>query len=196
MSTKGALLSAKRTVKKRMLLSEFIEGGSAAVAAYNPNALPMYKQDFESMQPGRKKVRRVDRHDAAETQKPQPPTNGPGANGVVGKNYNITQYVMARANDDYKHLMADPRKELLKYNESSKGAPDLFGNAYAKTQPQTLLAAQTFEEEIREEAEALGQSGPTETKRVEDYAGRTATNQFGHVDTSQLESIEQAKRAQ
>jgi hypothetical protein len=41
----------------------------------------------------------------------------------------------------------DPREALLKMNEVAKKDPIFFGGAYAKTQPQTLLHDESFEQE-------------------------------------------------
>jgi hypothetical protein len=44
----------------------------------------------------------------------------------------------------------DPREALLKVDAIAKADPIYFGNAYAATQPQTVLYTQTFEEEQEE----------------------------------------------
>lgn len=125
-----------------------------------------------------KRKRKLERQDAVASKKPQPAPQGPVQ---MGSSWNLAKFVMrGRTVRHIGHILLQPppprrsfarthscacllhsvaqedaRAELLKYADKAAAKPDFVGRAYRQTQPQTLLAEKTLEEEA-EEAEKEG----------------------------------------
>ncbi len=79
---------------------------------------------------------------------PEKPSNqGPGKR--ENTSFFFTNYVMnGRAMDNSR--IEDPREALLKMDALTKQDPKFLGRAYQGSQPKTILAEKTFEEEQEE----------------------------------------------
>ncbi|KAL7687997.1 putative forkhead-associated (FHA) domain, SMAD/FHA domain superfamily [Plasmopara halstedii] len=142
-STKGVLLSATKKLKVQSHESGVRIDGAGKV--YNPNALPMYRD--ESAGSHKRKYDKV-RADPKKSRAPEKPLTGPGMGGKISGSSTFTQYFMSS------HIRSsfreeDPREALLKYAEKAETDPQFLGAAYKKEKldPRYELAKQTLEEE-------------------------------------------------
>jgi WD40 repeat protein len=141
MSKKGALLSAKKAPKREKDPTDFCVVGEI----YNPLALPMFRNDNPHQKTGKKVAMLKDPKIAKIPEKPT--AQGPGKR--ENTSFFFTNYVMnGRAMDNTR--LEDPREALLKMDAVAKSDPIYLGRAYQHSQPKTILADKTFEEEQEE----------------------------------------------
>lgn len=135
-SKKGALLSAARAPKREKDPTDYAIVGEIIT----PHALPLFKKD-NSM-----KKRNLERKEAALAHVPARPVTVDAPKKDVNTSFFFTKYVMeGKTKSDLRS--EDPREALLKYNDITTKDPIYFGGAYGKTQPKSVLAEQTYEEE-------------------------------------------------
>mmetsp|Transcript_14144 Transcript_14144/g.21160 ORF Transcript_14144/g.21160 Transcript_14144/m.21160 type:complete len:777 (-) Transcript_14144:162-2492(-) len=138
LSQKGAVLTAGRNPKRLKDPSDYAAVGEI----YNPNALPMYKEENASEARIRKAAIRRD-----PVISKIPERTGAGATKQAeNTSFFFTQYVMEGRKADMSHR-EDPREALLKLDDIAKKDPIFFGSAYASTQPKTQLHDESFEQE-------------------------------------------------
>ncbi|GMF34762.1 unnamed protein product [Phytophthora lilii] len=142
-STKGVLLSA--TKKLKVPSTDFGVRIDGAGKVYNPNALPMYRDETSG---SRKRKYEKIRADPKKSHAPERPITGPGMGGKISGSTTFTQYFMSS------HIKSsfreeDPREAILKYAKKAETDPQFLGAAYgkAKLDPRYKLAKQTLEEE-------------------------------------------------
>eukprot|EP00644_Phytophthora_capsici_P006265 jgi/Phyca11/549445/estExt2_Genewise1Plus.C_PHYCAscaffold_320266 len=142
-STKGVLLSATKKLKVKSEDSGVRIDGAGKV--YNPNALPMYRDETSGSR--KRKYEKV-RADPKKSHAPEKPLTGPGMGGKISNSTTFTQYFMSS------HIKSsfreeDPRAAILKYAKEAEKDPQFLGAAYKKEKldPRYQLAKQTLEEE-------------------------------------------------
>lgn len=135
-SVKGAVVTASRAPKREKDPSDHTAVGEI----YNPNALPMYKQ--ESLQDARRR-KAEKRKDPVISKIPEKPGRGKNADN---QSFFFTKYVMEGRSKDTTG-MEDPREALLKMEKLAEKDPIFFGRAYAENQPVRELHGETFEQE-------------------------------------------------
>jgi WD repeat-containing protein 70 len=134
-SRKGVLLAASKAPKREKDPTDYAIVGEI----HNPHALPMYRKDNSHTK--RAVERRADaKAHAPERQLSTGPLKAPN------NSFFFTQFVMQGKVKDSKRS-EDPREALLKYNDMTDKDPMFLGRAYEGTQPKTLMAEQTYEEE-------------------------------------------------
>eukprot|EP00938_MAST-03A_sp_MAST-3A-sp1_P002984 g2984.t1 len=139
-SIKGVVMMASRRPKKRKVVSaaaidEILGGGTIA----NPDALPEY-----SNMPSRAKQSNLDRRDAKKSKKPYAPKREEQYERYMNRNYNDIMKIQ-KERRAAKFLDKDPRAQLLKY--ASEKNDGVFTSAWSDTQPKTVLATKTLEQE-------------------------------------------------
>lgn len=147
----GALLGVKRRPKMRS--NPFgIEELPGGVTADVPIFMPEDKDEdyYELDEPKRqylawKEAKNRIRRDPVKTKLPQMPIRGQGYGGRVGKSAN-THLVQGMYEGQAALRMQDPREALLKYADKAEKDPR-WTNVYAKTQPKTIYAKETGDEE-------------------------------------------------
>ena len=155
LSRNGALLSAPRAKPRREAVGlggDFAAGaGIAAIderTIVNPHALPMYAQD------DKKRKYSMIRNDDKLSRRPEMPLNGPGmqgrSQGGGGAGTHATWYMNNMREKRVKNLRdQDPREELLKYADATKGA-ELTRGAYGDDALRPQLAQRTAEQEEKD----------------------------------------------
>ena len=165
-STRGALLAADGMVGAGAARRPRSNGAVVATAAaqgavHNPHALPMYKANLEQERAWGRQRRDQARKDPLRSRRPQLPGSGEGGAVDEGKASGIrnaysssfTQHFMQNRVSQAGPTLReqDPREVLLSYNGASSGA-QFTGRAYSATQPRTLLASKTAEQEAADAA--------------------------------------------
>jgi WD40 repeat protein len=148
-STKGVLLSVNKAPPRSKSNSAVDFSNGCVGEIYTPHALPMFKDDFASKMKGQgeksvaSKARAPDNsHLLAKSAQQQQLAAVP----VVSQ---VTKYIVS--GHKVENLRAeDPREALLKMAEKAKDGM-YMGGAYGKTQPTTILAAKTIEQEQEEQ---------------------------------------------
>ena len=139
-SVKGAVMMTSRPLpKKRKLDSAAIDEILAGGTIVNPNALPEY-----SNMPSQVSKQTLARRDPKKSKKPYAPQREAKFDRYMKKNHNDIMAIQ-KERRAAKYLDNDPRAELLKYADKTDGG--VFTNAWAKTQPKTVLASKTLEQE-------------------------------------------------
>ncbi|TMW55968.1 hypothetical protein Poli38472_008616 [Pythium oligandrum] len=145
-STKGVLLSA--TKKLKVQSADFGVRVDGVGEIYNPNSLPMYREDMT-----RKRKSTTARPDAKRSKAPEKPLTGPGAGGRISGSATFTQYFMSNHIKGSSFREEDPREAILKYAKQAEQDPQFTARAYANSQPSQKmdkryqLAERTLEEE-------------------------------------------------
>lgn len=138
MSTKGALMSSRKAPRRTVDPSDFAIGEIIV-----PNALPMFREDTNSMNKHLKRVAEL--KDPVTAKIPEKPSSsGPGSR--MNTSFFFTEYATKGKKLDNTRS-EDPRAALLKYAEDAKANPHFLGKAYETTQPKTQLSDKTFEQE-------------------------------------------------
>ncbi|KAJ3329494.1 hypothetical protein HDU76_007809, partial [Blyttiomyces sp. JEL0837] len=150
-SLAGAKLCAGKAGKAKAVDDISYVDTDAAQVILNPHALPMYKEDF-----GRKTKRKISklRSDPVATRKPDQPLSGPGRGGKVGTS--LTQHMLKSIIKD-ESRMQDPREAILRHAEAAAAQPYWIDPAYKATQPENVMAAAVYENELEEEIAAKKQ---------------------------------------
>lgn len=139
---KGAVLSSQRAPARSKDPSDFAIVGEII----NPLALPLYRKDNHPAQERKRKAQEL--KDPTLAKIPEKPLKqGPGSR--PNTSFFFTNYVMDNQAGKLKPDIRseDPREALLKYADVAKDDPRFLGRAYAASQPKSVLAQTTFEEE-------------------------------------------------
>lgn len=147
----GALMGVKRRARVRS--NPFgIEELPGGVTADVPIFMPEDKDEdyYELDEPKRqylawKEAKNRIRRDPVKTKLPQMPIRGQGYGGRVGKSAN-THLVQGMYEGQAALRMQDPREALLKYADKAEKDPR-WTSVYAKTQPKTIYAKETGDDE-------------------------------------------------
>lgn len=146
LSKKGVLLSADRAPPRKKDPSDFIQHVGEI---YAPHALPMFKEDMQSKLSGKRKG----------GPNAKVPEKGAG-NGQFSHVKEVvsegTKFILSgRKVDSVSMREENPRDALIKQQQGALGDVAAYvGNAYKETQPDSILASKTFEQE-EEELRAL-----------------------------------------
>ncbi|CAH7672113.1 WD40-repeat-containing domain protein [Phakopsora pachyrhizi] len=149
-STKGALLSLSKSSATSSSRHQIESGVSLDRPIITPYALPMFKNEDQTVAGGRagKRRRERERQDPVKTLKPMPPLNGPGKGGRVGAS--ATQHVVqGLVKDSIRH--EDPREALLKFAQEHEGESSKYTAAWDKTMPKPIFDERLLEDEEEEE---------------------------------------------
>jgi hypothetical protein len=141
LSTKGALLSTARTVRKADGLSELLASRAPLGSIgdiITPHALPMFREEH-------KRKREQDRQDPVKSRRPEPPAAGIKTGGQTSVSFNFQQYV-AKGTIKNKNIAGrDPREELFKYTEGKSYTSAAYDGEETK-----ILTEKTVEQEEEE----------------------------------------------
>lgn len=134
-SKKGVLLAATKAPKREKDPTDYAIVGEIV----NPHALPLYRAENSL------KKRAVERRADAKAHVPERQLST-GPLKAPNNSFFFTKFVMQDKVKDSKRS-EDPREALLKYNDMTTKDPMFLGRAYEATQPQTMMAQETYEEE-------------------------------------------------
>jgi len=141
LSTKGALLSTARSVRKADGLSELLASRAPLGSMgdiITPHALPMFRDEH-------KRNREEDRQDPVKSRRPEPPAAGIKTGGQTSVSVNFQQYV-AKGTIKTKNIAGrDPREELFKYTEGKSYTSAAYDGEETK-----ILTEKTVEQEEEE----------------------------------------------
>ena len=159
LSTRGALLSLGRRPRAESNADYTVQ---ATPEIFNPNALPMYRQQWPGGGGGKRKAP-VDA--SIRTAKSFKPDTGQtavakGAQGKLGSTGGtlLTQYIMKHQGQLKNPGEEDVRASILRH-AGKEDEMSLFTKAYATTQPQKIYAKEEEEEEEDGGGAAVGAQG-------------------------------------
>ncbi|CAL8321796.1 unnamed protein product [Lota lota] len=109
-----------------------------------PHALPMFR---EARQRSTRKQLEKDRLDPMKSNKPEPPVSGPGRGGrVAAHGGTLSSFIVKNIALD-KTDDSNPREAILRHAKEASENPYWVAPAYSKTQPETLFAEDSEEDE-------------------------------------------------
>ncbi|XP_053709793.1 WD repeat-containing protein 70 [Synchiropus splendidus] len=112
-----------------------------------PHALPMFR---EARQRSTRKQLEKDRLDPKKSHKPEPPVSGPGRGGrVAAHGGTLSSFIVKNIALD-KTDDSNPREAILRHAKEASENPFWIAPAYKKTQPVTLFAENSDEDEEAE----------------------------------------------
>ncbi|KAM9820131.1 WD repeat-containing protein 70 [Neosynchiropus ocellatus] len=112
-----------------------------------PHALPMFR---EARQRSTRKQLEKDRLDPKKSHKPEPPVSGPGRGGrVAAHGGTLSSFIVKNIALD-KTDDSNPREAILRHAKAASENPFWIAPAYKKTQPVTLFAEESDEDEEAE----------------------------------------------
>lgn len=130
LSHNGILMGLHKDYRKKKIEGYVVDN----LNIQNPNTLELFKPEPSTL---RKKMK--DRRDPKKSRKPDLPivAGTKGHSGVVGSglSQHLVQNMIIREEE-----VKDPREALLQYNDKASSDPIFFGDAYKKTQPNTIYS--------------------------------------------------------
>ena len=146
MSTKGALLCAKRKARKAneldLLLASRADQASGSAEIFTPHALPLFKDKEKKT----KRARERERMDPVKAKIPEKESGGVMGGGALSNNKTFHQNAvdeLGMTSSEARLQSRDPRADLFKYNTIN---PTGLKTGLEKQQP-TILASTTAEQE-------------------------------------------------
>lgn len=154
LSQKGALLCADKVVSKKKFSAAFTAEVQPEII--NPHALPLYKNEQQKKQAAKNSRR-------GEVEVPAyrrtEPMRGTGAAAGDKTASSFTEYIMRQAAQDPRTSgnlrREDPREAILKHAAAAEANPTWISKAYLTTQPKTVYAEKTAEQEEEDSKRAF-----------------------------------------